>query len=123
GAIAEILDAHGGTVGTAELIETDGQGVLIRARFDGLPEGTLAFHIHETGTCTPSFEDAGSHYAPHGETHGIFHQDGRHAGDLLNIDVPADGEIVVEQLAPAVTLSSGDALLLDADGSALVVHE
>jgi Cu-Zn family superoxide dismutase len=40
---------------------------------------------------------------------------------MPNLHIPADGKLQVEILVPNVSLS-GEALLLDADGSALVVH-
>jgi Cu-Zn family superoxide dismutase len=47
---------------------------------------------------------------------------GPHAGDLPNIFVPADGKLSVEILEPNVTLAAGPRSLLDADGSAIVLH-
>jgi Cu-Zn family superoxide dismutase len=45
-----------------------------------------------------------------------------HAGDLPNLHVAADGKLSFEVLAANVTLAAGPRSLLDADGSALVLH-
>ena len=49
--------------------------------------------------------------------------EGQHAGDMPDIFVPANGKLTVEVLVQGVTLEPGRPdSLLDADGSALVVH-
>lgn len=123
-ATAVLVDPNGNSVGRAELVQTANEAVLIRLTVEGLEPGTHAFHIHETGVCTPTdFSSAGGHYAPHGRSHGIFHEDGEHGGDLLNLQVPESGRVQTERLAPHVTLVPGAAgFLLDDDGSALVIH-
>jgi Cu-Zn family superoxide dismutase len=47
--------------------------------------------------------------------------EGPHAGDMPNLHVPESGKLVVEVLDDLVTLDVAHALL-DADGSALVIH-
>jgi superoxide dismutase, Cu-Zn family len=123
---AQFIDGKGAKVGTAALTEArSGQGVLIRAELSGLPAGTHALHIHQTGKCgAPSFESAGGHFNPLGKQHGFVSEKGAHAGDLPNIHVGADGRLTLEVLASGVTLAgSGQTSLFDADGSALVVHQ
>lgn len=121
---ASMIDPDGNPVGSARLIETPNDGVLIELTVEGLPEGTYALHIHETGACTPDFEAAGDHFAPHGEAHGVLHEEGEHAGDLLNIHVTSERTTTVERLAREVTLEEGArASLFDRDGSAIVIHE
>lgn len=121
---AVLSDASGNRVGTAELVQTPTEVVLIRLHVEGLEPGTHAFHIHETGQCAPpDFSSAGGHYAPHGRGHGILHEGGEHGGDMLNLQVPESGSVETERLAPHVTLVPGAAgFLLDGDGSALVIH-
>jgi superoxide dismutase, Cu-Zn family len=123
-AVVQLVNRDKEIVATARLTEVGDQGVLIELEIDGLPPGIHGFHIHETGLCAPDFDAAGSHFDPHGRAHGLFHPDGRHAGDLLNVEVPSSGRVTVERLAPDVTLEPGAAAsLFDDDGSALVIHE
>jgi Cu-Zn family superoxide dismutase len=120
-ATAGLADASGQSVGTATLTETP-HGVLIRAELNNLPPGEHGLHIHETGQCTPPFETAGGHFNPAGAQHGLLNEAGPHAGDMPNIHVPDGGAITVEVLNTFVTLSGGATSLMDADGSALMIH-
>src|SRR5258706_5177128 len=121
-ASATINDAMGKTIGTATLRETS-SGVLIKVDFTAAPSGTHALHVHTTGKCdAPMFMTAGGHFAPGMTKHGLLAPGGPHAGDLPNIYVPADGKLSVELLEPNVTLAAGPRSLLDADGSAIVLH-
>ena len=123
-ATATLMNPEGEEIGTAELTETPNHGVLIRIRVAGLEPGTHGFHIHETGECAaPEFSSAGGHYAPRGNAHGLLHPHGKHAGDLLNLEVPETGSVDTERLATGVTLLEGaHGSLFDDDGSALVIH-
>lgn len=123
-AVATLVDSTGTPVGEARLTETPSEGVLIELSVEGMPPGVYAFHIHETGSCAPDFEAAGDHFAPEGNAHGPMHARGRHAGDLVNLHVTQPGEASSEWLTDEVTLEPGaPETLLDADGSALVIHE
>jgi superoxide dismutase, Cu-Zn family len=119
---AELKDASGNVVGEA-VLEQRGDDVLITTNFTGIPSGTHAFHVHEVGKCEPPFESAGGHFNPTGKQHGKDNPQGAHAGDLPNIQVPANGRVKVEATAKGVSLGAAQNGLLDADGSALVVHE
>jgi Cu-Zn family superoxide dismutase len=122
-ASASIVDAAGHDLGRALLTETP-SGVLITLELAGLPPGEHGFHIHEVGACDPAdFASAGAHYAPAPHAHGFKSAEGPHAGDLPNQFVADDGKLHAEVLAAAVTLADGPATLLDADGSALVLHD
>jgi Cu-Zn family superoxide dismutase len=123
-ATADLRDGDGRPVGTATLVETPRSGVLLRVAVHDLPPGTHAFHIHETGSCeAPDFTSAGGHYDPHGHAHGVLHGEGAHAGDLLNVVITESGASEFERLAVGVTLHpDGAGSLLDADGSAIVIH-
>jgi Cu-Zn family superoxide dismutase len=121
-ASATIKDAMGTTVGTATLRDTT-SGVLIKVDLMNVPPGVHALHVHTTGKCdAPMFTTAGGHFAPGGTKHGLMAAGGPHAGDLPNIYVPADGKLSIEVLEANVTLSEGPRSLLDADGSAIVLH-
>jgi len=119
---ATLKNADGKEVGTAALTQTPA-GVLIRLTVNGLPAGERAFHIHGVGKCEPPFTSAGPHFNPGGKKHGLMASEGHHAGDMPNLHVPANGEIVVEVLNPEVTLEKGKpGSLLGGQGTALVVH-
>lgn len=120
---AQLRDAKGGRVGQADLEQTP-HGVLITLDLAQAPPGEHALHIHEKGACAPDFEAAGDHFDPTGRQHGFRDPRGPHAGDLPNIHVPDSGRLTVEMLAPHVSLETGARnSLLDADGSAIVIHE
>lgn len=121
-ATAELRDAQGQSVGTATLEEREG-GVRIDVNVSGLPPGTHAFHIHETGECTPpEFTSAGGHFNPTNAQHGLENPRGPHAGDMENFEVGDDGTARISTDNDRVTLAAGTNSLLDADGSALVIH-
>jgi Cu-Zn family superoxide dismutase len=120
-ASAQLADAQGKNVGTVEIRDTP-NGVIVRAKLSGLPPGEHAFHVHAVGKCEPPFESAGPHFNPKEHQHGFAVEGGWHAGDLPNVFVGADGAATIEVLATGLTVATGDTKLLDADGSALIVH-
>ena len=78
-------------------------------------------HIHTTGACDP--EPSGSTLVPFGSAGGHFNPDpvqshGAHAGDLPSVLLTASGEAYAEVETARFDVSS----LLDADGSAVVLH-
>ena len=75
-------------------------GVLIHAVLAGVPAGTHAFHVHATGKCEPPFTSAGGHFNPGTKQHGMMNAMGMHAGDMPNVQVPADGNLVFDVLNP-----------------------
>jgi len=119
---ADIKDAAGKTVGTASLRDTK-DGVLITLNVKGLPQGLHAVHIHAVGKCEgPAFTTAGGHFNPLNKKHGLKNADGPHAGDLPDVYVNKDGIGRYESLMESFTLGPGETSILDADGSALVIH-
>ena len=123
-AVARLVGDKGQVIGNAVLSQ-EGGGVRILLDVAGLEPGNKAVHIHEAGRCDPpSFESAGAHFNPTKAEHGTSNPRGPHAGDLPDIVVDADGKGHLEATAKLVTLDKKVAAsLLDADGSALVVHE
>lgn len=80
------------------------------------PHGT---HIHTMGSCdsdTGPFSGAGTHHNPTAELHGS------HSGDLPNLVVAANGKGTLSGTFNHFTLTAGLTSILDADGSAMVVH-
>lgn len=121
-AVAEVKNANGQTVGLATFTEVPG-GVRIVMDVKGLPPGTKGVHIHEVGKCEgPQFTSAGGHFNPDKKPHGVMNPQGPHAGDLPNLTVAADGSGRLETTTNRVTLGAGATSVLDADGSALVIH-
>jgi superoxide dismutase, Cu-Zn family len=121
-ATAQLKDAKGQRVGDVKLRETP-NGVLLQLELESLEPGVKAFHIHDAGRCdAPTFQTAGPHFNPAKAPHGLVAHREPHAGDLPNVHVPETGNASIEILAPGVTLTSGDRALLDANGSAVVLH-
>ena len=121
-ATATLVDASGRGVGEARLQQTP-HGILLRLDLKNATPGVHGFHIHEVGRCdAPSFESAGGHFSPDRHDHGFRNPSGPHAGDLPNIFVPSSKELSIEYLLPNLTLDPGQRSLLDANGSAIVLH-
>jgi Cu-Zn family superoxide dismutase len=80
-------------------------------------------HFHAVGRCDPpDFMSAGDHFNPTNRQHGQRNPQGPHAGDLPNLTVEANGTATYQATNALVTLGPGANSLLDADGSALVIH-
>ncbi|MGR4863997.1 superoxide dismutase[Cu-Zn] [Caulobacter sp. LARHSG274] len=124
-ATAELKGADGKALGTAVLTEAP-HGVLLRIEAKGLTPGWHGLHFHEKGDCgAPDFKSAGAHvHTTSAVVHGLLNPDGNDNGDLPNLFVAADGAASVELFSPLVSLdgAGGRPALLDADGSAIVVH-
>ena len=119
----DMMGPDGGDRGTVELRQMR-RGLLLEVRLTGLPEGGHGFHVHDRGDCAPSFESAGSHFAPRGMEHGYANPNGPHAGDLPNVHADAEGRVRTDMFTDRVSLLRRDLnTLVDEDGSALVVHE
>lgn len=116
---AQLLGPNGEMRGTATLTEMDGT-TRVQVTVEDMAPGTYGMHIHTTGACTPpDFTSAGPHYNPTGRQHGTENPQGSHKGDLPNVTVDATGRGSIDQTVEGVTLA-GD--LMDADGSAIVLH-
>src|SRR5262249_32635474 len=73
--------------------------VDVEVHVKGLPPGKHGFHVHENGSCTPTFAAAGGHFdgPPVGPTNpnGNSNPDANHPyhlGDLPNLVANEDGE-------------------------------
>jgi Cu-Zn family superoxide dismutase len=119
---APLKSADGKDAGTVTLTQTP-SGVLIAFALKGIAPGEHAFHVHAVGKCEPPFTSAGGHFNPGNKKHGMMAADGQHAGDMPNLHVPANGELMAEVLNAAITLEKGKPnSVFDNDGSALVIH-
>lgn len=117
-ATAVLRTAAGAQVGTATIRST-GAGLQVTVAATGLTPGKKGVHVHTTGACTPTFAAAGGHWNPGAATHGLAGAVGQHAGDMPNLEVGANGSgSLTYMLDPAATFAG----LMDADGSAFVIH-
>lgn len=100
-------------------------GVRVVARIRGLTSGReQGFHIHEKGTCEPPFTSAGGHFDP--GPFGNPSPDANHPfhmGDLPNLDVGKGGIGRLTHSTSRITLAPGPLSILDADGSAIILHK
>jgi Cu-Zn family superoxide dismutase len=121
-----LTDIGGAPRGTA-VLRQDIEGIVyVQLRGVGLPPGTKGIHFHAVGRCDNegggSFATAGGHFNPESRRHGLSSVDGPHAGDMPNIVVGNDGTVSADLQTDRVTLTEGSRSLLDADGSALIIH-
>ena len=120
---AVMYNSSGTAVGTAQLWQDANGTVNVEISSLTLPAGTHGIHFHDVGKCEgPAFTTAGGHYNPMGMEHGLQNPKGPHAGDNPNIVIPDSGVGNVSFSTDRVSLTPGTRTLLDADGTALVVH-
>ena len=118
-AVAALRTAEGAAAGSATATAGADGLVRIALNVQGLPPGPHGVHVHTTGRCdAPTFQTAGGHWNPTNATHGLEDPAGQHAGDMPNLTVGADGAGTLEYQLVGASLDG----LLDADGSAFVVH-
>lgn len=120
---AVMYNSSGAVIGTAQLWQDANGLVNVEISSLTLPAGPHGIHFHDVGKCEgPAFTTAGGHYNPMGMEHGLQNPKGPHAGDNQNIVIPAGGVGNVSFSTDRVSLTPGTRTLLDADGTALVVH-
>src|SRR3954447_4975048 len=115
-----------GVTGTLTLTERkQGSGTVVEFTLDakGLKPGKHGVHLHAVGKCEPDFTAAGGHFDP--GPAGNMDPDANHPfhmGDLPNLQVGGSGRAAMKVMTTRVTLSEGPLSLLDADGSAIIIH-
>jgi Cu-Zn family superoxide dismutase len=120
-AVTEIRTAAGALVARAMIWQARG-GIEVRIQAAGLAPGHYGAHFHAVGRCeAPAFASAGAHWNPTARQHGSLNPQGHHLGDLPNLEVDEHGAGRLEFLIAGATASGADGLL-DADGTALVIH-
>lgn len=118
----EVYNSDGDSLGTAKLSEQS-EEVKIKLSLTGLEPGLHGIHIHEYPKCEgPDFISAGNHFNPDGKEHGAMHPDGKHVGDMPNIEADPDGMVETEVSVQGATLMDGKSSLLRDQGTSLVIH-
>lgn len=119
---ANFNGGDGALLGSVTISE-DAAGLVMNINGVGMPAGVHGIHLHEKGLCDgPKFESAGGHWNPAAKKHGRDNPEGAHAGDLANLTVAADGTATVSVPVAGAKMASGEMMLADADGTALVIH-
>ena len=119
---ADILNAQGQKIGAAQ-VRASGSGVRIDLEVSQLTPGLHGIHIHNVGKCEgPDFTTAGPHLNPTSKKHGKDNPQGPHAGDLLNLQVNAEGIGKASLLDSNATLGEGPNSLFHEGGTSLVIH-
>lgn len=114
-AVANVVDQNGASLGIVSFAMTEGK-TWVTAQLMGLPPGFHGFHVHSMGSCDANeegpFGAAMGHIGAESSSHP------NHAGDLTSLYVAADGTAYLGLVTDRFTLDD----LLDADGSAIMVH-
>jgi Cu-Zn family superoxide dismutase len=121
-----INSGSGQALGEVALTPTRAGSTHVNIKIAGISPGMHAMHFHETGKCEgPDFKSAGGHFNPSGADHGMDMPNGPHAGDMMNIEIAADGTGELTLVNDRLAITAGGALpaLMDADGAALIIHE
>ena len=107
--------------GTATFTELSTGGVRVHVHIEKVPPGTHGLHIHEKGDCSdPKAASAGGHFNPGGMPHSGPTDMKRHAGDLGNIEIGANGTGDLDMTSDMLTVKPGPNSVV---GRAVVFHE
>ena len=131
-ASASVKGPSGAEMGQARFVGGP-NGVLVHVELKGLTPGWHGLHFHEKGDCSdPAFQSAGAHInhtpaRPDDKTqHGFLNltSTALEFGDLPNVFAGPDGVAMAEIFSARVSVAGepNRPALVDADGSALVVH-
>ncbi|WP_298086988.1 superoxide dismutase family protein [uncultured Corynebacterium sp.] len=127
-ATASLRTADDSEIGTVSFTE-DGGMVQVDVEVSDLEPGFRGFHVHSTGLCEPDsespdgdtgdFMSAGGHLTGNADAEGHGNPSGTgHAGDMPSLLVNDDGTATMTFSTDRLTRE----LLLDDDGSAVMVH-
>jgi Cu-Zn family superoxide dismutase len=117
-----LRNGAGDRIGLATLTDTGGT-LRLGLSVGSLPPGPHGLHFHAQGACTPpDFASAGGHFNPEGRKHGRLNPEGPHLGDLPNLIVGADSSADTSLMVPSELGGTGPRSLLQAGGTALVIH-
>ena len=116
-ASGQFVGVDGANIGSFTFTQGSG-GLLLYVEVESLTPGAHGIHLHRFGACSPDFKAAQGHINPDEKEHGLLNPNGPDNGDLPNLYVSADGTARAEMFTTLVTMD----LLLDDDGSAVVIH-
>lgn len=119
---ATLESKSGSTVtGTATFAQLAAGGVRVHVHVENAPPGTHGLHLHEKGDCSdPEGKSAGGHFNPGSMPHAGPMAEKRHAGDLGNIEVGADGKGDLDIKSDLLTVTAGTYSVV---GRSVVFHE
>lgn len=93
----------GSAIGTLSF-EQHGADISMVGTFANLPPGPHAFYIHQVGDCTAKGKKVGKHLDPTKAKHGPPSSATRHAGDLGDLVVDANGNATFEMTTNSVVI-------------------
>ena len=120
---SDLFLANGQQIGTVEFT-VDGAVITVTATVDNLPPGFKGFHLHSIGRCEPHSADpndpskTGDFLSAGGHLGGADAAHPGHQGDLTSLQVRGDGSAELVTTTDAFDMDA----VLDADGSAVIVH-
>ena len=119
----ELKNLAGDAIGAANITQSP-HGVLVHVKVSDLPPGAKGVHFHRLADCAADtgFKSSLGHHGEGEGDHGLLNAGGPGKGDLGNIYVGENGVGEMQFFKPGVFLDGGDLPLLDADGTAIVIH-
>ncbi|XBQ15295.1 MAG: superoxide dismutase family protein [Oceanicaulis sp.] len=126
-ATATLINRDRDEVGTVRFVQgPEGVVLTIEADVPGLSSGQWhGAHLHKIGDCSnEDFTSSGGHINVDGSAHGYLNPEGPDNADLPNLWVHSDGALRAQAYTENVSIGgqTGAPALLDADGSAFVMH-
>lgn len=117
------IEARSGSnvTGWAAFTDRSTGGVRVEVHIENAPPGVHGLHVHERGDCSAAdASSAGGHFNPGGMPHAAPSDTRRHAGDLGNITIEANGTGHLEIVSDLLTVRPGPSSVV---GKAVVFHE
>lgn len=107
--------------GTATFTELSTGGVRARIHVENATPGPHGLHVHDKGDCSSAdATSAGGHFNPGGMPHAAPTAEKRHAGDLGNIEIGANGKGDLDIRSDLLTVRPGPSSVV---GRAVIFHE
>lgn len=116
---ASLAGAAGSNVSGNVSFQEDNGALTVTASVTGAPPGEHGLHIHANGICEGDFTSAGGHFNPANTDHACPPATPRHAGDLGNITIGADGSGTLTVTVRNATLAEAANSVV---GKAMILH-